>query len=98
MKKQAWFILFLIALVAGVALAATNMVTAGPIEQQRILAIEAARKAVFPEASSFEDLTIADLAGLDSVTTRKVGHGNPWTGTANHRFRVCGSHSDYYGY
>ncbi|HPJ02533.1 MAG TPA: FMN-binding protein [Candidatus Limiplasma sp.] len=71
MKKQAWLILFLIALVAGVALAATNMVTAGPIEQQRILAIEAARKAVFPQASSFEDLAVGDLAGLDSVTTAK---------------------------
>ncbi|MBE0601708.1 MAG: FMN-binding protein [Firmicutes bacterium] len=67
MKKQAWLILCLIALVAGFALAATNLVTAGPIEQQRILAIEAARKAVFPEATSFEELAIDEDTGLDSL-------------------------------
>jgi Na+-translocating ferredoxin:NAD+ oxidoreductase subunit G len=66
-KKQAWLILCLISLVAGLALAATNLVTAGPIEQQRIAAIQAARVAVFPDASSFEEVTIGGETGLDSV-------------------------------
>lgn len=71
MKKHAWLILFLIALVAGVALAATNLVTAGPIEQQRIQAIQAARVAVFPDASSFEEVTVDGSLGLDSVFSAK---------------------------
>ncbi len=71
MKKHAWLILCLIALVAGFALAATNLVTAGPIEQQRIQATQAARVAVFPDASSFEEMTIDGDTGLDSVYTAK---------------------------
>ena len=45
--------LFLLAAVGGLALGITNMVTAGPIEQQTIIAAENARKAVLPAASSF---------------------------------------------
>ena len=71
MKKHAWLILCLIALVAGFALAATNLVTAGPIEQQRIQATQAARVAVFPDASSFEEITIDGNTGLDSVYAAK---------------------------
>ena len=71
MKKQAWLILTLIALVAGLALAATNQVTAGPIEEQRVKAIQAARTAVFPDAGSFEEVIMADTNGLDSVYTAK---------------------------
>ena len=71
MKKQAWLILTLIALIAGLALAATNMVTAGPIEQQRIEAARAARKAVFPDAVSFEEMEISEDTGLDSIYEAK---------------------------
>ena len=67
MKKQAWLILCIIALVAGFALAATNLVTAGPIEEQRIKATQAARIAVFPEASNFEEMQMESDTGLDSV-------------------------------
>lgn len=71
MKKQAWLILTIISLVAGLALAATNMVTAGPIEEQRVKAILEARAAVFPEASEFTDLAINESTGLDSVVEAK---------------------------
>ena len=49
--------LFLLAAVAGLALGVTNMVTAGPIAQQAILAAESARKAVLPTADSFAAAT-----------------------------------------
>ena len=49
--------LFLLAAVAGLALGVTNMVTAGPIQQQAILAAESARKAVLPAADSFTAAT-----------------------------------------
>ncbi|MBN1776680.1 MAG: RnfABCDGE type electron transport complex subunit G [Clostridiales bacterium] len=71
MKKHAWLILTLIALIAGLALAATNMVTAGPIEQQRIQAAKEARTAVFPDASSFEEMQTDTDTGLDSIYEAK---------------------------
>ena len=63
--------LFLLAAVAGLALGVTNMVTAGPIAQQAILAAEAARTAVLPAASSFtkaeEPVGLQDAyAGFDA--------------------------------
>lgn len=72
MKKHAWLILCIIALVAGLALATTNLVTAGPIEQQRIAAIEAARKAVFPAATSFSELVLEAGSDFDSITLAKT--------------------------
>ncbi len=73
MKKQAWLILCLISLVAGFALAATNMITEDPIEEQRVKAILAARTAVFPQASSFEEAAISADSVLDSVVIAKSG-------------------------
>ena len=75
MKKQAWLILTIISLVAGLALAATNMVTAGPIEEQRVKAILEARTAVFPEASEFTELAIDESTGLDSIVEAKSASG-----------------------
>ncbi|MBA4348357.1 MAG: electron transporter [Clostridiales bacterium] len=49
--------LFLLAAVAGLALGLTNKVTYEPIQQQAILAAEAARKAVLPAASAFTEAT-----------------------------------------
>ena len=72
MKKQAWLILCIIALVAGLALAATNMVTAGPIEEQSLKATREARIAVFPDASDFTEMTIAEDTGLDSIYEAKL--------------------------
>ncbi len=57
--------LFLLAAVAGLALGLTNMVTAKPIEQQQIMAAEAARKAVLPAANTFTEM--AALEGLQDV-------------------------------
>ena len=71
-KKQAWLILCIIALVAGLALAATNMVTAGPIEEQSLKATREARIAVFPDASDFTEMDIAEDTGLDSIYEAKL--------------------------
>lgn len=73
MKKQAWFILFIITLIAGLALAATNMVTAGPIEEQRVKAVLAARSAVFPTADSFVEMAIDPDSSFGSVVEAKSG-------------------------
>lgn len=75
MKKQAWLILTIISLVAGLALAATNMVTAGPIEEQRVKAILEARTAVFPEASKFTELPVDPSTGMDSIVEAKSAAG-----------------------
>ncbi|HPF88805.1 MAG TPA: RnfABCDGE type electron transport complex subunit G [Candidatus Limiplasma sp.] len=72
MKKQAWLILCIIALVAGLALAATNMVTAGPIEEQRIKATREARIAVFPDADDFTEMATDIDTGLDSIYEAKL--------------------------
>ena len=73
MKKQAWLILFIITLIAGLALAATNMVTAGPIEEQRVKAILEARSAVFPAADSFEEVALDADSSFDSIVKAKSG-------------------------
>jgi Na+-translocating ferredoxin:NAD+ oxidoreductase subunit G len=72
-KKQAWLILFIITLIAGLALAATNMVTAGPIEEQRVKAVLAARSAVFPVADSFEEVALDANSSFDSIVEAKSG-------------------------
>lgn len=48
--------LFAIAAVAGLALGATNLVTAGPIAAQAIAAADAARRSVLPQAGTFTEL------------------------------------------
>ena len=73
MKKQAWLILFIITLIAGLALAATNMVTAEPIEEQRVKAILEARTSVFPAADSFDEMPLAEDSSFDSIVQAKSG-------------------------
>ena len=63
--------LFLLAAVAGLALGVTNMVTAGPIEQQQRQAAEAARRAVLPAAETFTEAAAPEglkdaFAGYDA--------------------------------
>lgn len=62
--------LFIIAMVAALALAATNMITKGPIEQQALETATAARQQVMP-ADDFQkvdvDKLIGDDAGMASV-------------------------------
>lgn len=73
MKKQAWLILCIIAFIAGLALAATNMVTAGPIEEQRVKATLEARAAVFPDAGDFREMPMDEGTGLDSILEAMSG-------------------------
>lgn len=56
--------LFIIAAVAGLALGATNAVTQGPIEAQRVAEAAASRQAVLPEAQIFEE---AEKGGIDEA-------------------------------
>ena len=58
--------LLIISLVAGLALGVTNAVTAGPIEQQRIMEANAARQKVLQEAVDFE-LVEAVPEGIDEM-------------------------------
>ena len=67
MKKHAWLILCLITIIAGLALSLVNMVTEGPIAQQKLLASNASRIAVFPNATGFEAQTVEEGSKLDSV-------------------------------
>ena len=67
MKKHAWLILCLITVVAGLALSLTNMVTEAPIAEQKLLASNASRIAVFPDATGFEEQTLPEGSKLDSV-------------------------------
>ena len=59
--------LLLLAAVAGLALGATNAVTEGPIEQQRIEEANAARQAVLADAATFEILGEGTDGGLDAA-------------------------------
>lgn len=64
--------LLLIAAVAGVALAVTNQITKGPIEEGKIAAANEARRGIMPEAEEFEEIT--DIPeGIDSVYAAKKG-------------------------
>lgn len=69
MKKHAWLILVLIAVAAGLALSLANLVTEEPIARQKLLASNAARAAVYPDADNFAELTAAADSKIDSVYT-----------------------------
>ena len=73
MKKQAWLILCLITVVAGLALSLTNSVTEEPIARQKLLASNAARVAVFPNADGFEALTLPEGSKLDNAYAATSG-------------------------
>lgn len=60
------FTLFAITLISGLALGAVYEVTKGPIEQATIAANNATYKEVFADADSFDELTDADLEGLNT--------------------------------
>lgn len=67
MKKHAWLILCLITFVAAFLLSLTNMVTEGPIAQQKLQQANAARAAVFAEATGFDEMTPDEGSKLDSL-------------------------------
>ncbi len=77
-KKQlpAFVILGIIALIAAVALALTNMVTKGPIQERADAALREAFNAVMP-ADSYEQLTIpANYANVSALYAAKDADGN----------------------
>lgn len=53
--------LLLFTLIAGILLAATNLVTEGPIAEQQLAASQEAQRAVLPEAASFEEMDVAQI-------------------------------------
>lgn len=67
-------VLFVICLIVGTAMAFTNFATAGKIEQRIIEDSENARKAVLPDADSFEKLNMEKLkaasagSGFDTIS------------------------------
>ena len=64
-KLQGWLVLFLIALVAGFALAGTNELTRDTIAQRGEEAKVAARKAVLAQADAFVPVELPADSGLD---------------------------------
>ena len=72
-KKHAWLILCLITVVAGLALSLTNMVTEGPIQEQKLKAGNAARIAVFADADGFAELTLEEGSKVDSAYAATKG-------------------------
>lgn len=74
MREKIWVLglkLFAIAAVAGLALGATNALTEGPIREQAIVAADAARREVLPNAETFTQLTTPEglseaYAGYDA--------------------------------
>ncbi|NLB89947.1 MAG: RnfABCDGE type electron transport complex subunit G [Clostridiales bacterium] len=71
-KLPGWIILTLVALIAAVLLAATNLLTKKPIEQRAELADQQARQQVLPLADSFEEMSLEEESG-DSVEKAFVG-------------------------
>ncbi|MDR0898016.1 MAG: FMN-binding protein [Oscillospiraceae bacterium] len=82
-KLAAWLVLALVAIVAAVALGVTNEITKGPIDLQAEAAQNAARQALVPDATAFEEAGgvytgLADGAPVGYVTQVTVqGYGGP---------------------
>lgn len=73
MKNKAWLILCVISFVAALALALTNLVTEGPINEQAVKAADESRLAAMPDAEAFEEQTLADGSTLDSLYAATKG-------------------------
>ena len=67
MKNKAWLILCIIAVVAAVALSATNLITKDRIAEQAMLAANAARLSAMPAATSFNEEALVEGATLDNL-------------------------------
>ena len=59
-KMPAWMVLMIICLCSGLLLAAVNMLTADRIKEQEMLAKNATRAKLFPDASDFEELELQE--------------------------------------
>jgi electron transport complex protein RnfG len=65
-KPQGWLVLFLVSLVAALALAGTNELTRDAIAQRALEAADAARRAVLNNAETFEQLQVPAGIGVDN--------------------------------
>lgn len=72
-KLAGWLALTVIALVAAVALATTNLMTEKPIAEQNLGENQQALKAMFPEADEFAELSPGESSGVDFVYEVKQG-------------------------
>ena len=72
-KLAGWLVLTVIALVAAVALATTNLITEKPIAEQNLGENQQTLKAMFPEADEFAELSPAESSGVDFVYEVKQG-------------------------
>ena len=72
-KLAGWLALTVIALVAAVALATTNLMTEKPIAEQNLDENQQALKAMFPEADEFAELSPGESSGVDFVYEVKQG-------------------------
>ena len=66
-KLAGWLVLTVIALVAAVALATTNLITEKPIAEQNLGENQHALKAMFPEADEFAEVSPGESSGVDFV-------------------------------
>lgn len=67
MKKQAWLILCIITIIAGVALGCTDILTRDSIAEQEARALNAARLSVMAEAEEFVEEPLNEGATLDNI-------------------------------
>mgnify|MGYP004458572157 FL=1 len=72
-KLAGWLVLTVIALVAAVALATTNLMTEKPIAEQNLGENQQAMKAMFPEADEFAELSPGESSGVSFVYEVKQG-------------------------
>lgn len=72
-KLAGWLALTVIALVAAVALATTNLMTEKPIAEQNLGENQQALKAMFPEADEFAELSPGESSGVSFVYEVKQG-------------------------
>lgn len=66
-KLAGWLVLTVIALVAAVALATTNLITEKPIAEQNLGENQQALKAMFPETDEFAEVSPGESSGVDFV-------------------------------
>lgn len=66
LRIPSWAVLLLICVAVGGALGVVNGMTEGPIAQQAVEAANAARRASFVDADSFEEMELAADSGVDA--------------------------------
>ncbi len=79
-KMAGWLVLTIIVAVAAIALAVTNLVTEGPINDRNWQQAQGALQGFFPEGDDFQPMTLAEDSGLDFAYT--VGQGGQTVGYA----------------